>query len=264
MDAQLDPTSSGSVQNTTDTFATVPNGSEPFRTIPNHAENFGSVPNPSESFGSVPNRSETGALAFEPIASRRPDNIEAYTMTVREAARVFEAAGVARTERSIINWCQPNRQGIARLDAFFDENAHKYYLTPQSVERAVEEELAKARAAGTPLPNPAEVQAPGAEPVPKRAEAEDLPRKGSGRWEELERENRDLQITTRAKDYFIEQLQQDRDAFAKERGALIDKLVASSERIGVLETKLLQLERPGEVRKVHVVAGEGAGSDQLD
>lgn len=239
MDAQLDPTSSGSVPNPSEVFASVPNGSEPFRTIPNHAENF----------GSVPNRSETGAVAFEPIASRRPDNIEAYTMTVREAARVFEDAGVARTERSIINWCQPNRQGIARLDAFFDENARKYYLTPQSVERAVEEELAKARAAGAPLPNPAETHAPATEPVPKRAEAEDLPGKGSGRWEELERENRDLQITTRAKDYFIEQLQKDREAFARERSALIDKLVASSERIGVLETKLLQLEGPGEVRK---------------
>ncbi|MDG4577074.1 MAG: hypothetical protein P9C36_15705 [Defluviicoccus sp.] len=157
----MDPTSSGSVPNTADTFATVPNGSAPFRSIPHVAENFGSVPNPSESFGSVPNRSETGAVPFEPIAPRRPDNIEAYTMTVREAARVFEDAGVARTERSIINWCQPNRQGIARLDAFFDENARKYYLTPQSVERAVEEELAKARAAGTPVPNPAEAYASG-------------------------------------------------------------------------------------------------------
>lgn len=264
MDDQLDPTSSGSVPNTADTFAVVPNGSEPFRTIPNHAETFGSVPNPSASFGSVPNRSETGSVAFEPIAPRRPENIEAYTMTVREAARVFEDAGVARTERSIINWCQPNRQGIARLDAFFDENARKYYLTPQSVERAVEEELAKARAAGAPLPNLSEAHAPAAEPVPKRAEAEDLPGKGSGRWEELERENRDLQITTRAKDYFIEQLQKDREAFARERSALIDKLVASSERIGVLETKLLQLEGPREVRKVQVVAEEGDVGDQLD
>jgi hypothetical protein len=38
---------------------------------------------------------------------------------VREAARLFEEAGASRTERSIINWCQPNRQGVSRLDAFF-------------------------------------------------------------------------------------------------------------------------------------------------
>jgi hypothetical protein len=43
-------------------------------------------------------------------------------MTVRETARLFETAGVARSERSIVNWCQKNRQGIARLDAYYDPN----------------------------------------------------------------------------------------------------------------------------------------------
>jgi hypothetical protein len=47
------------------------------------------------------------------IAERK----ENHTLTVRETARMFDSAGAARTERSIINWCQPNRQGITRADS---------------------------------------------------------------------------------------------------------------------------------------------------
>ena len=92
-------------------------------------------------------------------------------MTVREAARAFESSGVARTERSIINWCQPNRQGVSRLDCYFEENDHKYYITPASVERAIHEELSKAREQGV-LPNPSERVKE--EPEPKREEPLDL------------------------------------------------------------------------------------------
>ena len=38
-----------------------------------------------------------------------------------EADRCFEHA-VPRTVRSVISWCQPNRQGIAKLDSYFDLN----------------------------------------------------------------------------------------------------------------------------------------------
>jgi hypothetical protein len=64
---------------------------------------------------------------------------------------------------------------------------------------------------------------------------------------ELELENRDSLITSRAKDMFIEQLQKDHAAFVAERQQLIDQLVSNSRRIGELETKLLQLEAPREV-----------------
>lgn len=168
-------------------------------------------------------------------------------MTVREAARAFEDAGVARTERSIINWCQPNRQGVSRLDCYFEENDHKYYITPESVERAIHEELAKAREQGV-LPNPSERVKEEAderhEEPPRRPEPE-APAEGAlARLKELELENRDLMITTRAKDMFIEQLQKDREAFVSERQQLIDQLISSSRQIGELETKLLQIEAP--------------------
>ena len=85
----------------TEVMPDVPQTSEEFRTVPQDAEEFGKIPQ---------------------VAERK----ENHTLTVRETARTFEAAGVARTDRSIINWCQPNRQGITRLDCYFDPNERKY------------------------------------------------------------------------------------------------------------------------------------------
>jgi len=53
----------------------------------------------------------------------------------------------------------------------------------------------------------------------------------------LEHEIRDLQITNRAKDMFIEQLRQECDGF-------FDQLLTASRKAGELEMKLLQLEGP--------------------
>jgi len=88
------------------------------------------MPNDAVEFGKIPQ------------AAERKEN---HTLTVRESARMFESAGVARTERSIINWCQPNRQGIARLDSYFDPNERKYYITPQSIEAVIQEEIQRSK-----------------------------------------------------------------------------------------------------------------------
>ena len=92
------------------------------------SEDFGKIPNDSETFGNIPNRSE------------RKEN---HVLSVHSVARMFEDAGVARTERSVTNWCQPDKNGVAKLDCFYDQNERKYYITPQSVERAIEEERSK-------------------------------------------------------------------------------------------------------------------------
>ena len=92
------------------------------------SESFGTLPQDSAAFGNVPKRSE------------RKEN---HVLTVHTVARMFEEAGVARTERSVTNWCQPDRNGVSRLDCFYDPNERKYYITPQSVERAIEEERSK-------------------------------------------------------------------------------------------------------------------------
>src|SRR5919197_841590 len=99
------------------------------------SESFGTLPQDSEAFGNVPNRSE------------RKEN---HVLTVHAVARMFEEAGVARTERSVTNWCQPDRNGVSRLDCYYDSNERKYYITPQSVERAIEEEKSKSKVGELP------------------------------------------------------------------------------------------------------------------
>ncbi len=61
----------------------------------------------------------------------------------------------------------------------------------------------------------------------------------------LELKLRDLEITNRAKDYFIEQLQKERDSFNGERQGYVEKLMSFSQRVGELQTKLLRLDPPG-------------------
>ena len=218
--------------------------SEAFRQVPNPAERFGTVPNPAEPFGSLPNPADafrTVPHSAEPLPPI--DWRESYTLTVRETARLFEAAGVARSERSIVNWCQRNRQGIARLDAYFDPNERRYFITRQSVDTLIAEE--KARAAknnAEPVPpvaedfgSPAEAAAkPFRKATNDSGSSNSKPSPDPDELAELKKENLDLKITNRGKDYFIEQLQ-------KEREGLIKQVVDSSQRVGRLEARLLQL-----------------------
>lgn len=160
---------------------------------------------------------------------------ESHTLTVRDAARMFEAAGVARTERSIVNWCQPNKLGVPRLESYFDPNERRYYLTSESVERAIQEEIQKAAKVNEPsepfgtVPKPLETRNPAPEDVGHNREG----------IEELKKEITDLKITNRAKDLFIEQLR-------NEREGLINQVIQSSEKVGELQSRLLQLESPKE------------------
>jgi hypothetical protein len=195
------------------------------------SEEFGSFPNSSESFGNVPKASESFRMVRNP--SERSDH---HTLTVREAARRFEDAGVPRTERSIINWCQPNRQGVSRLDAFFDTNERRYFITPESVTLAIQEELSKQLPGGN-QPAPAKQPLQEVKSIPKGSE-------GSEGIEELRGKLRDLEITNRVKDHFIERLEKDRDVFDEERQRYVSQLMAHSRKVGELEAQLLQLGGP--------------------
>jgi hypothetical protein len=59
---------------------------------------------------------------------------------------------------------------------------------------------------------------------------------------ELERENLDLNIANRGKDFLIEQMQ-------KERTGFFDQLLAANRKVGELETKLLQIQPPADKRQ---------------
>jgi hypothetical protein len=207
--------------------------------VPDDSATFGTVRNDSEGFRNVPNSSETFRSAANLSEGRQN-----HTLTVREVARMFETEGVARTERSITNWCQPNKSGITRLDNYFDPNERKYYIAPQSVERAIAEEKAKAdKSTGA---------SESVVTIPKDSEGmhqspETHSEGGGDRIRELEKDVIDLKITNREKDYFIEQLQRERATFGEERQQYVEKLMAFNRKVGELETKLLQLEAPDAV-----------------
>jgi hypothetical protein len=188
----------------------VPQASAEFRTVSKDAEDFGKIPQ---------------------VAERK----ENHTLTVRETARMFEKAGVARTERSIINWCQPNRQGIARLDSYFDPNERKYYLTPQSIEAVIQEEIQRAKKSRE---SPDSETFGSHEKAVKHSLASATANAADERKvQELEREIMDLKIANRGKDYLIDQLKGERTGF-------FEKLLSANRTVGQLETKLLQLDGP--------------------
>ena len=223
-----------------DEFGNVRNSAENFRIVPNASAAVGSVPNSSEPFRTVPNDAESFGT-FRKIAERK----ENHTLTVRDVARMFEAAGVARTERSILNWCQPNRTGIARLDSYFDPNERKYYISPQSAELAIAEEKAKAaknndaEMFGTVPQNTETFRT-----IPNRPETtgRSFPNDAESREvKELEFKIRDLEINNRAKDMMIEGMQKERDKF-------IEQMMSANRKVGELETKLLQLEPPDDTQ----------------
>lgn len=194
------------------------------------------IPNPAADFGTLPKDSATVGMVQNPAEDFRKlpqdaERKESHTLTVREVARMFEAAGVARTERSIINWCQPNRTGIARLDSYFDPNERRYFITLQSVEQAIAEENAKAGKGNEPL-EPFRSIPQGADSTGNsKSPADD----DEARVKELERENLDLRIANRGKDYLIEELNRERKSF-------FDQLLSANRKMGELETKLLQIE----------------------
>ena len=188
----------------------IPQASAAFRTVPNQTEEFGKVPQAAE-------------------------QRENHTLTVRETARMFEAAGVARTERSIINWCQPNRQGIARLDSYYDPNERKYYVTPQSVETVIQEEIQRAKK--TPEVPVSESFGSHVEPVKHSPATGTAKTVEERKVQELEREIMDLKIANRGKDYLIDQLKEERSGF-------FEKLLSANRTVGQLETKLHQLDEP--------------------
>ncbi len=159
-----------------------------------------------------------------------------HTLTSLEAMRLFERSGVPRSQRSIERYCRDGK-----LDCFLDPDEDRYYATPASVETLIGQMMEiRARHA------PAEV--PEAEPrktsAPPFSNAESDP-SGAADLETLRRENLDLKITNRAKDYLIDQMKADRRQLTDDFKNLALEYGAASRRIGELEATL-RLAAPNE------------------
>lgn len=206
----------------------MPHDSAKFRTVPQDAASFGAIPKDSELFGRIPH----GADAFGNMPNLA-ERTASHTLTVRDVVRMFELAGVARSERSIVNWCQPNQHGVARLGCYLDPNERRYFITLESVERAIKEEHAKAT-----REKPASVPAG---TTPNFTAASHSSGDEHADSASLELELRDLQITNRAKDMVISKLDAQLQADRKE---FVEKLTQFSRKVGELETTIKQLAAP--------------------
>ena len=203
----------------------------------------------SERFGKVRKQNEPSSEDFgnfPNVSERTADHV----LTVRDVAKMFENAGVPRTERSIINWCQRNRYGVPRLDNFFDTNERKYFITPNSVDRVIAEEKNKLQIQGQNVSSespasPSENFRNASESF--RTEQENfgnVPNDSAqfrnpasdGTIKGLEAEILDLKIANRGKDMFIEQLKEMYNETYKD-------FTTASHRIGELEATL-RLESP--------------------
>lgn len=255
-------------------FGSIPNSAEDNPEIfpPASEKEFRKEENISEPFGSIPQKGTERFGRMQNPSFRT----EYHTLTVREVAKMFEEAGVTRTERSIVNWCNPNKHGIARLDAYYEPNERKYYITPQSVHRVIKEEQSKERK-NNYLPENLSEQTENFSESFRSMNENDSERFGSisnasekssgsvphhsekfrtlSEEEELQKDkrlkeleevnkelefkNRDLEINNRAKDKYIERLEKDREMFVEERKTLVNQLIDMS-------TKFLGLMAPKE------------------
>lgn len=209
------------------------------------SEPFGTGRNNSEAFGTVPNLSE------------ELEKVEKYSLTVREATRMFEEASVPRTERSIVKWCTPSPHGMPRLMCRYDTNDRRWFITEESVRIAIAEEVAKQREIEARNPQAAERPDPD-EGYTERSREDERGERTNGRVfertemtfegesptagndkiiRELEYKLRDEQIASRAKDMVINRME-------NEHMHLMDQVAQWSRQVGVLETKLLQIEAP--------------------
>lgn len=191
----------------------------------------------SESFGSIPKSSEGSFGSF------RKEN---HTLTVRDVLKLFETKGVDITERSIVNYCHPNKHGVCLLDSFFDENERKFFITPESVERAIPEIKARKirmNLLSEDIPKTSESSSESFRTIQNDSESnsetnkQHTSKENNEKIKELERKAHNLDITNQVKDKFIEQLQ-------TERNSLIETMREDRTLIGELKTKLLQLESP--------------------
>jgi hypothetical protein len=162
---------------------------------------------------------------------------DSYSVDVEEAANLFAAAGVPRSERTIQRYCERKHLACEFFDATTGE---KYLITRESIDRRIEElrqMLEGARHVATePTPS-----AGSADPHRRKVEVSDGLHDEietlKEEKKELELHVRDLEISNRGKDYAL-------GLAERSQANLIEKVETSSHRIGVLESQLKQLAAP--------------------
>jgi hypothetical protein len=169
-----------------------------------------------------------------------------YTLNVVEASRLFANAGVPRSPRTIDRYCKSGHLVCMKIDT---ERNEKYLVTEDSVTERIRElqQVASTGHVETQRDTSRHVET---QPDMSRHDMteEQLTNNEKGNLEErikeLERENFDLKITNRGKDYFVEELKKEREYFEAVRQDMTQKMIEQSQRVGELQVKVYQLEAP--------------------
>ena len=178
--------------------------------------------------------------------SRQQFDQSLYTLDVDQASALFAAAGVPRSPRSIDRYCKAGHLVCLKIET---ERNEKYLITQESVTQRIKElqQVAQSGHVETLRDTSRHV---GTSPDMSRHNAtsdeitSDDKTELAERIKELERENLDLKIANRGKDYFVDELKKEREFFETVRQQMTQQLIAQSERVGELQVKLHQLAAP--------------------
>lgn len=218
--------------NPAEEFSHLQNPSEPFSNVQQHSEDFSSFHSASQRTVGI------GRGKKYPGADIPDDTFVGDDYIVMEDAyAMFDSEGERRSVRMIAEYCK-----TGELVCSYDSDDKRWHITQESVENKIKKIKAlNARKVARPPQSTSEhfSERPAApqstpEAVQPKSDAAYPP---ADDMKKLEREILDLKILNRGKDYFIEQLQKEREDF-------ITRIETSSHLIGQLETKLLQLEAP--------------------
>jgi hypothetical protein len=226
------------------------NDTEDYRTLQKSSENYSNIQKTSEEFNDPSKRNiGVGRGKKYPGADIPESEFERDDYIVMEEAyMLFEGKGERRSVRMIAEYCK-----TGELICLYDSDDKRWHISKESVENKIEK--IKALNARKVQSEPHSTSQQNSEEFNTTRESKNNSYKREEientyeleqKIKELEKENMDLKITNRGKDYFIEQLQEQRKQFGTEREQYIKELVGSSKKIGILETQLRQIEAPKE------------------
>ena len=180
-----------------------------------------------------------------------------HTLSAEETSVIFADAGVPRSVRTVQRYCKKGHLDCITIDT---EISEKYLIDRNSVERRIKElqQLDRLLRSTVDATSREETRHDAAErATPRHDGSEDT----TGKIAELEQENLQLTIDRAAKEQVINHL-------VKERKENVAQLTEQGRQIGILETRLKQIEAPrDQAREPHPTAelpqgGEGDNSHE--
>ncbi|MCH7634282.1 MAG: hypothetical protein IIA36_06265 [Proteobacteria bacterium] len=156
-----------------------------------------------------------------------------HTLSAEETSVIFAEAGVPRSVRTVQRYCKKGHLACITIDT---EISEKYLIDRNSVERRIKElqQLDRILRSTVDATSREETRHDAAgHATPRHDGSENT----TGKIAELEQENLQLTIDRAAKEQVINQL-------VKERKEHVAQLTEQGRQIGILETRLKQIEAP--------------------